>query len=263
MIFQILFFIYNSLAWIAPLGVLALSTFVSPGCLQDRGLECLSEAHLESYKYALFDLKETHQAIVGSFLYGGAAAFVIIVTSLLSLMLFHSLKNQKQTLEWMYSLPLATPGIILALGLIVVGSGRFGFSIYNTAWILISAYVIKHMSLAFLPLRIALSSLSPSLVEASRLAGANSRETWQRILIPLLKPEILGSFFLVFLPILSELTMSVMLVGPTTKNLGALIFQLQDYADQSSAAVLSIFLVIVILLINELTRLLSRGKLGY
>jgi iron(III) transport system permease protein len=261
--FQIIFFFYNGLTWFLPLSVLALSTLVRPGCLQENGLSCFSEITFSTYKYVLFDMKETHEAFLGSFVFGGIAALLIIGMSLLTLILFNNSKYVKQILEWIYSLPLATPGIVLALGLIITGSGKFGINIYNTVWILIAAYIIKHLSLAFQTLRISLTSISPSIVEAGRLAGANSREIWQGILIPLLKPEILGGFFLVFLPILSELTMSVMLVGPTTKNIGALIFQLQDYADQASASVLSIFLVVVILIINELTRYISRGKLGY
>jgi len=262
-IFQILFLLYNFFTWFAPIFVLALSTLVKPGCLQVSGFTCLKEVTFVSYKYALFDLKETHEAILGSFFYGGIAALIIMVICLCSLIVGKNSRCKIQLFEWIYAMPLATPGIILALGLIVTGSGRYSINIYNTAWILILAYVIKHLSLAFQPLRISLSSISPSIIEAARLAGSNVTEIWTHILLPLLKPEILGGFFLVFLPILSELTMSVMLVGPTTKNLGALIFQLQDYADQSSASVLSIFLVIVILTINELTRFLSRGKLGY
>lgn len=262
-IFQSVFVFYNLITWMAPLCVLTLTTFVKPGCFQDQGLLCLKEMNLSTYKYALFDLGETREAFVGSFVYGGAAAFIILFLCVLSLVLVSRLRYQKQILDWVYSLPLATPGIILALGLIVVGSGKYGFNIYNSAWILIAAYVIKHLSLAYQPLRIALGGISPSLVEAAQLSGSNSREIWGRILLPLLKPEILGGFFLVFLPILSELTMSVMLVGPETKNLGSLIFQLQDYADQASASVLSIVLVVVILFVNELTRLLSKGKLGY
>jgi iron(III) transport system permease protein len=261
--FQAMFFFYNFLTWIAPLSSLALSTFVRPGCLQDKGLLCLNEMNLAAYKYALFDLKETRQAFLGSFVYGGAAALIILLVCLCSLILVNHLKYQKQILEWIYSLPLATPGIILALGLIVTGSGKYGVDIYNSAWILVVAYIVKHLNLAFQPLRIALGSVSPALIEAARLSGSGLPEIWKSILMPLLKPELLGGFFLVFLPILSELTMSVMLVGPSTKNLGSLIFQLQDYADQASASVLSIFLVVVILLVNEFTRILSRGKLGY
>lgn len=262
-LFQSIFVFYNFITWIAPLSVLTLSTFVKPGCLQDQGLSCLKEMTWATYKYALFDLAETREAFIGSFVYGGAAAFIILFVSLFSLILVSRLGYQKQILEWVYSLPLATPGIILALGLIVVGSGKYGINIYNTAWILIAAYIIKHLSLAYQPLRIALTGISSSLVEAAKLAGSSPREIWRQILLPLLKPEILGGFFLVFLPILSELTMSVMLVGPTTTNLGSLIFQLQDYADQASASVLSIVLVVVILIVNELTRFLSKGKLGY
>ena len=108
-----------------------------------------------------------------------------------------------------------------------------------------------------------LSNISKSLFEAAELSGANRFQVWSKILVPMLKPEITGGFFLVLIPIIGELTMSVFLVSPKFRSIGTVLFDLQDYADQSSAAALSVLLIILILMVNELTRLISRGKLGY
>ena len=78
-----------------------------------------------------------------------------------------------------------------------------------------------------------------------------------------MKPEILGAFFLVFIPILGELTMAVFLSSAAFRNIGTVLFDLQDYADQASAGALAVLLIIMILILNELAYFLSRGKLGY
>jgi iron(III) transport system permease protein len=119
------------------------------------------------------------------------------------------------------------------------------------------------MSLAFNPIRTSFNNISPSLMEAASLSGAKTPAIWLKIVAPILRPELLGGFFLVFIPVLGELTMSVFLVSPKFKSIGTVLFDLQDYSDYAAASSLAILLVILILSLNELSRFLSRGRLGY
>jgi iron(III) transport system permease protein len=152
---------------------------------------------------------------------------------------------------------------VIAIGLIVTFSGRYGINLYNTAWILVLAYVLKYASLGFQPVLTGFAGIAPALVEASRISGARTARVWRSIVLPILRPEFMGAFFLVLIPILGELTMSIFLASPAFRPIGAVLFDLQDYADQASAGALSIVLVILVLLMNEAARLLSRGRLGY
>lgn len=261
--FQIWFFISQTIFWIAPLMCLFLSTIVKPGCLQSIGVKCLNEISFSHYKYVVFDLAETKAGLHGSLLYGSLSALVIVLMAIVSLALFSKKNAQLKTVETILTIPLATPGAIIALGLIVVYSGKYGVNLYNTPWIIMTAFIIKHASLAFQPLRTGLSNISPSLFEAARLSGASSAGVWRKIVLPILRPEYLGGFFLVLIPILGELTMSVFLTSPSFQSIGTVLFDLQDYADHASAGALAILLVLLILSLNELSRFLSRGKLGY
>jgi ABC-type Fe3+ transport system permease subunit len=56
--------------------------------------------------------------------------------------------------------------------------------------------------------------------------------------------------------------MSVMLVGPGTDTLGAMIFKLQEYADPGSAAVLAVVVMAAILALNGLLKRFSKGGFG-
>jgi len=80
---------------------------------------------------------------------------------------------------------------------------------------------------------------------------------------PLLEGELIGGFFLVLVPILGELTMSIFLASPSFRSVGTVLFDLQDYADQAAAGALSILLVAAVILANEAGRIASRGRLGY
>jgi iron(III) transport system permease protein len=262
-VFQAAFFISQVFFWFSPIATLFISTIVKPGCLQDEGIKCLEHANLSSYKYVIFDLKESQFGLKNSLIYGTISAFLISFIALASLSLLAKRKKSLKVLESLFTIPLATPGAIIALGLIVVASGQFKLNLYNTPWIVVAAFVVKHLSLSFSPLVTGYSNISGSLLEAAKLSGASTTSIWKRILIPMLKPEILGGVFLVLVPILGELTMSVFLSSPSFRSIGTVLFDLQDYADQGSAGSLAFLLVLLILILNELSRILSRGRLGY
>ena len=260
-IFQGAFSIYQLLFWILPLGFLFTSTLVPPGCLQNDGLACLPKLSLSTYKYVLFTLPETQLAIHGSFVWGFSSAILICAICIFLLVTLSGWLLQIG--EAALVLAAAAPGAILALGAIMLYSGKFGLNLYNTAWIVVVAFVFKHANLAFQPLRTGLANISGSLSEAAQLSGASTRQIWFKILLPILQPELVGAFFLVLIPILGELTMSIFLVSPNYRSIATLLFDLQDYADQSSAAALSILLVGTVLALNEITVRLSNGKMGY
>lgn len=262
-LFLAVFSLYELSVFLLPLGALLFTTVVPPGCAQSRGLSCLSELTLRPYRYVVFDLSETALAFQGSLVFGTLSAALILGLAIVTLMLLAGRPALLRVVEVTFTLLMATPGAIIALGLIVACSGRFGVNLYNTPWIVVVAMVLKHMNLAFQPLRTGLANVGPSLKEAARLAGARPLTVWSRVLLPILKPECLGGFFLVLVPVLGELTMSVFLSSPSYRSLGTLLFDLQDYADQAAAGALAMILVLLILAANEASRFVTRGRIGY
>lgn len=249
--------------FVAPMLCLTLSTLTPPGCLQQRGLACASELTLRPYRYVLFELEETRLAFLSSGLYGGFAALLVMLIATVTLMALSRMGPFLKAAEGSFTLLTATPGAVIALGLIVSASGRFGVNLYNTPWIVVLAFVLKHQNLAFQPLRTGFANLAPALVEAARLSGAPPRRAWLSVTLPMLRGELVGGFFLVLVPILGELTMSIFLASPSFRSIGTVLFDLQDYADAAAAGALSILLLAVILIVNELARLVSRGRVGY
>lgn len=84
---------------------------------------------------------------------------------------------------------------------------------------------------------------------------------WQSlrdIVIPLVKPGMFAAFFLIFLPSLRELTVSIMLYAPTTRTIGVAIYTLnEDGETVISAALAGIALILIVVgqtIINKLTK---------
>ena len=80
------------------------------------------------------------------------------------------------------------------------------------------------------------------------------------IVIPLVRPGMLAAFFLIFLPALRELTVSVLLYGPTTRTIGVAIYTLNEDGETVYSAALAAVALIIIVLGEVLDKRLVTGK---
>lgn len=244
------------------LGVL-LSAFSSV-----QGSWSLANLSLQNYSRVLFDTEETLRAITQSLTLGLAAAAICTVFAFFfNYFLYRTNWFGRNFAGVAISVPFSTPGTVLALALILAFSqGYFGFgpSLYNTLSLILLAYIIKYMSLSLKTIGDGYQQIHPSLEEAARISGANWWTTMYTIYGPLLKTAMIASMFLVFMPVLSELTMTILLTGPGLETIGTLIFQLQEYSDMGGggAAVLSSLVVLFILILNFTLKTLSKGRYG-
>ena len=58
-----------------------------------------------------------------------------------------------------------------------------------------------------------------------------------------------------------ELTMTILLYGPETHNLGVILFEMQTYSNQQAASVLSVLILVVVLGGNVLVSKITKGKI--
>jgi iron(III) transport system permease protein len=164
----------------------------------------------------------------------------------------------KGILEFLGMLPFSVPGSVIALGVILAWSGQFGINLYNTVWIILVSYIARYMAFSLKANSAALEQVHDSLMEASRSCGASMWQSLKDIVIPLVRPGMISAFFLIFLPALRELTVSIMLYAPTTRTIGVAIYTLnEDGETVMSTALAGIALIIIVLgqmLINHLTK---------
>ena len=194
----------------------------------------------ENYRYVLFEWKLTKDAIWNSAYLSLSAAFVTMIAGgIISYVLVKLKVRGKWFLEFLGMLPFSLPGTVIALGVILTWSGRFGINIYNTAWIIFVAYIARYMAFSLKSNSAALEQVHDSLVEASRASGATPWQSLRDIVIPLIRPGMVAAFFLIFLPALRELTTSVLLYGPTTRTIGVAIYTLNEDGETVYACALA------------------------
>ena len=233
-----------------------------------QGSWSFSNLTLNNYYRVLFETEETLRAMTQSLVLGFSAAIICTAFSF-----FYNYFIQRTT--WIgrklsavaVSIPFSTPGTVLALAFILSFSRGFfgvGPSMYNTLFLIGLVYVVKYLSLSMKTIGDGYQQIHPSLEEAARISGANWWTVMITIYWPLLKTAIIASMFLVFMPVLSELTMTILLTGPGLETIGSLIFQLQEYSDMGGggSAVLSSLVVLFILILNYSLKTISKGRYG-
>lgn len=251
------------LIFILPLLGVLLSAFSSV-----QGSWSFSNLTLNNYYRVLFETEETARAIGQSLLLGFVAA---LICTLFSFFFNYFIQRTnwfgRRLAAVAVSIPFSTPGTVLALALILSFSRGFfgvGLSLYNTLFLIGLAYIIKYLSLSLKTVGDGYQQIHPSLEEAARISGANWWSVMTSIYWPLLKTALMASMFLVFMPVISELTMTILLTGPGLETIGSLIFQLQEYSDMAGggSAVLSSLVVLFILVLNFSLKTLSKGRYG-
>lgn len=230
------------------------------GSLKTYGLSfALSNLSLDNYKFILFDYKVTRDAIFNSVTLGFTAAVITMFAGVMISYVIVKMKVRgKGILEFLGMLPFSVPGSVIALGVILAWSGQFGINLYNTVWIILVAYIARYMAFSLKANSAALEQVHDSLVEASRACGATMWQSLRDVVLPLVRPGMFAAFFLIFLPSLRELTVSIMLYAPTTRTIGVAIYTLnEDGETVMSAALAGIALIIIIIgqtIINHFTK---------
>ncbi len=221
--------------------VMPTVTIFLVGFLNTYGLPlALENMSWENYRYVLFEWKLTKDAIWNSAYLSLSAAFVTMIAGgIISYVLVKLKVRGKWFLEFLGMLPFSLPGTVIALGVILTWSGRFGINLYNTAWIIFVAYIARYMAFSLKSNSAALEQVHDSLVEASRASGATPWQSLRDIVIPLIRPGMVAAFFLIFLPALRELTTSPLLYGPTTRTIGVAIYTLNEDGETVYACALA------------------------
>ena len=214
-----------------------------------------------NYKYILFEWNLTRDAIWNSISLGLASALITMFCGvIISYVIVKMRVRGKGFLEFLGMLPFSLPGSVIALGVILAWSGKFGVNLYNTVWIILVAYIARYMAFSLKANSAALEQVHDSLIEAARASGASMGQALRDIVIPLVRPGMVAAFFLIFLPALRELTVSVLLYGPNTRTLGVAIYTLNEDGETVYSAALAAIALVIIVVGESLVKRLVTGK---
>lgn len=137
----------------------------------------------------------------------------------------------------------AIPGVVIALSLVLLVNRLLPF-LYATPFVVVIAYVLRHMPQAVRASESALNQLSPSLEEAARTLGRTSFQTFAQVTLPLILPGLMAGGSLVFLTSLKELPATLLLRPAGFDTLAVRVWMWATEGFYSQAAPVALLLVL-------------------
>jgi len=155
----------------------------------------------------------------------GAALATGLLGALVAWVTVRSQLPGRRWVDGLAALPNALPGMVVAVGLILAWNRSWWpIPIYNTAVVLMLAYVCLLLPYPVRYVGASLRQISGSLDDAARVAGAGLGLTLRRIVLPLVAPQLMIAMLLVFAIASRELVASIMLAPSGMKTVATFVF---------------------------------------
>jgi len=214
----------GTLAVAAPLFVLLQASFAKAW---GRGL-AFDNLTLANYRLLLFEHEMAMTSIWNTIWFSAAAATVAV---LLALMIAY-IVNRKlvpfgEALGFLAMAPFVIPGIVMAIGFYAAYASP-PFALYGTAAIIILAFSARFLPIAFANSSSAIRAVHPEMEEAARILGSGRLRAIAVITAPLIRKSLLGGWLIVFIVASRELSAAIFLVGPRTRTMSVLLYDLSE-----------------------------------
>jgi iron(III) transport system permease protein len=145
-------------------------------------------------------------------------------------------------LSFLCMAPFVIPGIVLAIGFYAAYAPP-PLALYGTAAIVILGFTTRFLPIAYTSSAAGLRSISTEMEEAVQILGGSRLTAIRRVLAPLLKKSLAGAWILVFIPATRELSSAIFLVGPNTRVISVMLFDLSEEGNFEVLAALGAILL--------------------
>lgn len=138
----------------------------------------------------------------------------------------------------------ALPGIVIALALVTV-TLALAPGLYQTAVVLLAAYLIMFLSRAVVSVRASLEQAPPVLEQVAKSLGTGDLATTLRVTVPIVLPGIGAGAALVFIAICTELTATLLLAPTGTQTLATEFWSRSAGLEYGAAAPSALLMVLL------------------
>jgi iron(III) transport system permease protein len=222
------------------------ATLIAVSFSKSWGLEFWKNLTLANYKFILFDYNVTQRAILNSLMLATVAAtLAVLIGAIIGWIDLRSRIPGRKLLDYFALIPLGLPGIVVAVALIQFWLAM-PIALYGTLSILLLAYVGRYLPLGVRAANTSLRQIDPSLEESAQILGSKWTNTMREITLPLIRPGLFAGWLLVFVPVIQELSASILLFSSSSITLAVAIYNLYETGYIEPVAALSIINMMII-----------------
>jgi iron(III) transport system permease protein len=238
------FLLYFIVAVIAPLLILLWMSLLP--FYQTPGIEPLGSLTFSNYA-ELFDTRGVTDSIKNSLILAvTSATAVMLFTAVISWMVLKSKFKGRRLLDLLASFPLAMPGLVLGVALIFIYL-RSPLPIYGTLVILFIAYVTRYLPYGMRYSGSSLAQVGAELEESAKMSGATWRDSFRRIVLPLMAPGLVAGWIYVMVVSVRELSSSILLYSQSTRVMSVTIWEFWQNGQTGVLAALGVCMVGVLM----------------
>jgi iron(III) transport system permease protein len=197
-----------------------------------------------------------------------AAGLDVILGAIIAFLLLRSRLRGKDILDAIATLPLAIPGVVLAVGYLRVFHGwdfpGLGAPLTSTWFILVIAYTMRRLPYTVRASYAALQQVHVTLEESAQNLGANRFRTFVRITLPMIAGGLVAGGLIAFVTSCVELASTIMLVprlelGPI--SYGIYVY-MQSPLGRGAGAALGVVAILLVATGSYLTHQVFGGRAG-
>lgn len=195
-----------------------------------------------------------------------AVVAAVLATSLALLLAYTQRLSQNPATKAIIrisTLGYALPGLLLAIGLLGpitnydIAITRFmenafgwngGLVLSGTVVLLVYAYIIRFLTVAFNTVNGGLQGVSPTMDAAARSLGATPADVVRRVHLPILKPSLAAALLLVFVDVVRELPATLILRPFNFETLATRVYRLASDERLAEASTAALAIVVIGLL---------------
>lgn len=225
----------------------------------DFTLEGLS---LNQFYIVLFQDALTARSITNSLVLAAVGATIgMLIAAIIARFVQSSAGRTGRIVDVLVKIGAPIPAIVLAVGVLLAFGGQ-PFMLGGTLVILIIAYLAHFLPQATVNADAAAAQVGPQLLEASHISGAGDARTFGRISLPLMLPDLIAGWALLFLWMFGEVNASIILASTRNPVIGMQVYNLYQQGFFGKLAALAILVLLIGGIVVAAAALLSRWIRG-
>jgi iron(III) transport system permease protein len=237
----LLIVLYFAIAVVIP--ILALFYASTQGFYSPPTRYTLSHMSFQNYHLTWNDPFVRHALTNSVYLGLGAATAVMLLAAVASWLVVRTTVPGRWIVDNLAFLPLAIPGLVLGVALLVVYLRMPWLPVYGTLWILFIAYLTRYMPYGMRYSSTSMFQIGRELEESAQMSGAGWWHIFRRIILPLLAPGLIAGWIYIVIVSFRELGASVLLYSPGKEVLSIVIWEQWRDGLQTQVAALGMMLI--------------------
>lgn len=183
----------------------------------------------------------------------------VIIGTITAVGIYKSKFKFKNLLEGFLYIPVVIPEIVLGIALLAFFSQ---VHIPMGLATLIIAHITFSISYVVIVVKARLDGLEPELEEAAMDLGANPKETFFKVILPVIMPGIAAGALLAFTLSLDDVIISFFVAGPSSTTLPLKVFSMVKFGVTPEINALSTIMLLVTVMVVVLSEKLKNSQLS-